>query len=123
MTPPVRIGIIGCGSVVSKYMQLAEQLQFRGQAQGVAACDIVPSRSQHMHDRYGVPRVTTQAQDIIEADDIDLVLVLTSMQEHYQFTRAALLAGKHVLVEKPMATRLHEAAELVEISKTSPGLL
>ena len=123
MPQPVRIGVIGCGSVVSKYMNLAEQLQFRGQAQVVAACDIVESRSQHMHDRWGVPRTTTRAQDIIDADDVDLVLVLTSMQEHYELTRAALLAGKHVLVEKPMATHLDEAAELVEIAKTSPGIL
>jgi predicted dehydrogenase len=123
MPQPVRIGVIGCGSVVSKYMQLAEQLQFRGLAQVVAACDIIESRSRHMHDRWGVPHTTTRGQDIIDADDVDLVLVLTSMQEHYQLTRAALLAGKHVLVEKPMATHLDEAAELVEIAKTSPGIL
>jgi predicted dehydrogenase len=123
MNSVVRIGVIGCGSVASKYMQLAEQLQFRGQAQVVAACDIDAGRSQHMLDQYGVPRVTTRAQDIIEADNVDLVLVLTSMQEHFELTRAALQAGKHVLVEKPMATHLNEAAELVEMSKTSPGIL
>ena len=123
MTNPVRIGIIGCGSVVSKYLKLAEQLQFRGQAQVVAACDIVEDRRRHMRDHYGIPRVTAQAQDIIEADDVDLVLVLTSMQEHYELTRAALQAGKHVLVEKPMATNLKEAAELVEMAKTSRGIL
>ena len=46
MSNIVRIGVIGCGSVSSKYLKLAEQLQFRGQAQVVAACDIVESRSQ-----------------------------------------------------------------------------
>ena len=123
MSNIVRIGVIGCGSVSSKYLKLAEQLQFRGQAQVVATCDIVESRAQQVQDHYGVPRVTTRSQDIIEADDVDLVLVLTSMQEHYELTRAALKAGKHVLVEKPLATRLDEAAELVEMSKTSPGIL
>jgi predicted dehydrogenase len=51
------------------------------------------------------------------------VLVLTSMQEHGEITRAALKAGKHVLVEKPMSTNLDEAAEIVELAKTSPGRL
>src|SRR5262245_45098651 len=123
MSNVVRIGIIGCGSVVSKYMQLAEQLQFRGQAQVVAACDIVPERRQHMHDHYGIPRISARGEDIIQADDVDLVLVTTSMQEHYQFTRAALAAGKHVLVEKPMATHLDEAAELVTMARQGPGIL
>lgn len=123
MSSVVRIGVIGCGSVVSKYMKLAEQLQFRGLVKVVAACDIIEERAQALRDQYGVERVTVRAQDIIEADDIDLVLVLTSMLEHYELTRAALLAGKHVLVEKPMATNLKDAAELVALSKTSRGIL
>ena len=57
------------------------------------------------------------------ADDVDIVLVLTSMNEHGPLTRAALEAGKHVLVEKPLATSLEDAAELVELSRTSDGLL
>ena len=48
-----------------------------------------------------------------------MVLVLTSMKEHGALTREALQAGKHVLVEKPMATSLEEARELVELSRGS----
>ena len=60
---------------------------------------------------------------VIGAADVDVVLVLTSMNEHGPLARAALEAGKHVLVEKPMATSLGEAAELLELAETSPGLL
>src|SRR5581483_10059554 len=56
-------------------------------------------------------------------DDVEIVLVLTSMNEHGPLAREALAAGKHVMVEKPMATLLDEAAELVELARTSPGLL
>ena len=49
---------------------------------------------------------------MIESDDVDAVLVLTSMNEHGPLAMAGLAAGKHVLVEKPMATSLLEAAEL-----------
>ena len=60
---------------------------------------------------------------MIESDDVDALLVLTSMNEHGPFAKAGLAAGKHVLVEKPMATSLSEAAELVEAAKTTDSKL
>ena len=60
---------------------------------------------------------------VIGHDDVDVVLVLTSMNEHGPLARAALEAGKHVLVEKPMATSLEEAAGLLGLSERSEGLL
>lgn len=123
MNKPVRIGVIGCGSVMSKYMQMAEQLRHSGLAEVVVACDVAQARCQHMRDRYGLQRVTANYHEVVGMADVDLVLVLTSMQEHYEIARAALEAGKHVLVEKPMATTLAEAAQLVEMAKVGPGLL
>lgn len=123
MTNPVRIGVIGCGSVMTKYMWLAEQLRCRGLVEIVAACDTKPARLDYMRDHYAIARLTTQYEDLLGMKDVDLVLVLTSMQQHAEITRAALRAGKHVLVEKPMATNLPEAAEIVEMAKTSRGLL
>jgi predicted dehydrogenase len=55
--------------------------------------------------------------------DVDLVLVLTSMPAHGAVTRAALQAGKHVLVEKPMAVTLEAAAELMVLAEKGPGIL
>ena len=123
MTQPVRIGVIGCGSVSEKYLRLAEHMRARGRAETVAACDVDEARREWVRNEYGVGRFTTRYQDLLEMPDVDLVLVLTSMQEHGEITRAALKAGKHVLVEKPMSTNLDEAAEIVEIAKTSPGYL
>ncbi len=123
MSNLVRIGVIGCGSVSSKYLRLADQLHWRGLAEVVAACDIDETRREYVRKDFGIERFTPRYQDLLAMPDIDLVLVLTSMQEHYEITRAALLAGKHVLVEKPMATTLPEAAELVQMSKTSLGIL
>ncbi len=123
MAKPVRIGVIGCGSVVVKYMKLAEQLHFRGMADVVLACDVDTSKKQFMRDEFGVEHFTTRYQEVIERDDVDLVLVLTSMLEHGPITKAALQAGKHVLVEKPLAATLEEAAELIEIAENAPGIL
>ena len=124
MTQPVRIGIVGCGSVMrGSYMPLAQQLRMRGLVEVVAACDMVESRRELVRERFGIPRFTTDYRDIVQADDVDLVLVLTSMPQHGPITRAALEAGKHVLVEKPMATTLEEATEIVELAKHSRGYL
>ncbi len=123
MSQPVRIGIIGCGSVSSKYLRLAQQLHWRGLADVVVACDLIAAKHGDVSKHYGEVPFTTRYQDVLSRADIDLVLVLTNMQSHYEITRAALQAGKHVLVEKPMAPNLKEAAELVALSKTSPGIL
>jgi predicted dehydrogenase len=123
MSNPVRIGVIGCGSVSSKYLGLARHLHALGHAEVVIGCDINPSRRDYLRDDFGVNRFTTNYEDVLGRSDVDLVLVLTSMPDHGPLAKAALLAGKHVLVEKPMAVTLPEAAELVEISKTSKGFL
>jgi predicted dehydrogenase len=123
MSKPVRIGVIGCGSVSSKYLGLARNLHAVGKAEVVIGCDINPSRRAYLRDDFGVDRFTTNYEDVLSRDDVDLVLVLTSMPEHGPLAKAALLAGKHVIVEKPMAVTLPEAAELVEIAKTSKGFL
>jgi predicted dehydrogenase len=122
--PPVRIGVIGCGSVMNgSYMPLAERLRWRGLCEVVMACDTSKERLQAASDKYNIPKRTTDYRDVINADEVDLVLVLTSMPHHGSIAGAALEAGKHVLVEKPMAVTLPEAADLVAMAKTSRGYL
>jgi predicted dehydrogenase len=124
MKPPVRIGIIGCGSVVRRpYMTVIDRLRSRGKAEVAVGCDVAPERGKIMADEWGVTNFTTDYRRVIESDDVDLVLVTTSMNEHGPMALAALEAGKHVLVEKPMATSLEQAAQLVEAAKRGPGYL
>ena len=61
--------------------------------------------------------------EVIDAPDVDLVIILTSMPEHARPAAAALKAGKHVLVEKPLATSLEDARAVVELAKKSSGQL
>jgi predicted dehydrogenase len=71
----------------------------------------------------GVPRFTPNADDVITSSEVDLVLILTSMTEHARLAKAALEVGKHVLVEKPLATSLEDASALIELAKRSRGHL
>jgi predicted dehydrogenase len=125
MANPVRIGVVGCGSVMQRpYTGQISQLKQRGLVETIVACDIKEERREKMlGPDFGYQRFTTDFEEVVGADDVDLVLVTTSMQEHGMITKAALQAGKHVLVEKPMSSNLEEAAEIVEMAKTSKGLL
>jgi predicted dehydrogenase len=114
MTQPIRIGIVGCGSVMTPYMSAMEKLRLHRVIEVVAACDVKEEKRQYVLDEFGVQHFTTDYRELVQSDDVDLVLVLTSMQEHGPVTRAALEAGKHVLVEKPMAVTLDGLQHLVE---------
>jgi predicted dehydrogenase len=124
MAQPVRIGIVGCGSVMRRpYMSLIERLRIRKLVEVVMACDVKEEKRQFVRNEFGIQNFTTDFHKVVESDEVDLVLVLTSMPEHGPIARAALEAGKHVLVEKPMAVTLEEAAQLVELARKSPGYL
>jgi predicted dehydrogenase len=121
-TTPVRIGIIGCGNVLSAYRACIDKLRLRGLAGVVAACGRASQRDAACAE-LGVQRFTTDAQEVIAAPDVDVVVILTSMTWHAPLVRAALEAGKHVLVEKPLATTIEGSKSLVELARGSPGLL
>jgi myo-inositol 2-dehydrogenase/D-chiro-inositol 1-dehydrogenase len=69
---------------------------------------------------YGVP-FTTDPEAALSRDDIDLVLVCSEPTRHARLAAQALRAGKHVLVDKPMATTLEECAMLAQAADSAPG--
>jgi predicted dehydrogenase len=105
------------------YMPHAMQLRSRGLLDVVIACDVDEGPRDLVRDKFGIAHFTTDYHEVVESPEVDLVLVLTSMPQHGPITCAALEAGKHVLVEKPMAVSLDEAAQIVELAKRSPGYL
>jgi predicted dehydrogenase len=120
----IRLGVLGLGSVFSgPYASLIQRLVLEGRAELVAAYDVDPEKRKATAARFGTDPSTPSPHAVIESDDVDAVLILTSMNEHGPLAKAALEAGKHVLVEKPMATSLAEAAELVEMARTAEGRL
>ena len=73
--------------------------------------------------QFGAAYATTDYAKVLEDPDVDLVVIATRHDRHAAMALEALRHGKHVLVEKPLATSLDEARELVELGRTSPGLL
>lgn len=118
------LGILGCGSVLAgPYSGMIEQLRSRDRVHVAAVYDVDGRKRRGAASYYGVDPELGGPESVIEDPSVSVVLVLTSMNEHGELASAGLRAGKHVLVEKPLATSLEEAAELVELSRHADGLL
>lgn len=114
MTKDLDVGIIGCGNISAAYLQLAPM--FKGY-DIVAVADINMDYAQARATEFGVRAHTVD--DLLAADDIDLVINLTVPAAHVQVSRAILQAGKHVYSEKPFVLSLAEAQELGGIAKAN----
>ena len=71
------------------YTPHAKQLALKGLVELVAACDIEESRRSVIQNEIGIARFTTDYREVVEEQDVDLVLVLTSMPQHGAIARAA----------------------------------
>jgi predicted dehydrogenase len=118
------LGVIGCGSVFAgPYRGMIERLRDAGRVHVSAVYDVDDAKRRGAAAHYDVDPDLQRPDQVIAANGVDVVLVLTSMNEHGSLAKAALEAGRHALVEKPMATTLEEAAELLELARKSAGLL
>ncbi len=121
---PVRLGIIGCGRVLSgPYQPVLRRLIEEATAEVTVACDIQIEREAFVREAFGAKRFTTDHRVVLDADDVDLVLILTTPASHAQFAIEALAAGKHVLVEKPVALDLDDGKRVIAAARVSPGHL
>ena len=110
----LRVGVIGCGTVAQimwlpNLRELEEQFELR------AICDLSPGLIESLGRYYNVSRYFLDYRDLI-AEDLDAVIVLTP-GSHTSVALAALEAGKHVIVEKPMCYTLREADTLISTAK------
>lgn len=112
MTEQLRVGIIGCGNISAAYLQLAPM--FRGY-EIVAVADINMDNAQARAAEFDVRAETVD--DLLAAEDVDLIINLTIPAAHVAVSRAILQAGKHVYSEKPFVLSLAEAQELGDLAK------
>ena len=112
------IGVIGCGSVAENaYMPLAVNLMAKGKIKSVVFYDQKQERAEKLKNKFTNTTAAKSIDDLLGNPEVDAVLILTSMNEHGDLATKSLQAGKHVLVEKPMATTLERAEELIKVSK------
>ena len=83
----------------------------------VSVCDMRPDSIRAIQRRYPTIRGYTRLEDVLDDPAIDAVAIATPVGSHYELALSALLAGKHVFVEKPLAASGSTAAELVAIAQ------
>ncbi len=116
-----RVAIVGCGNV--------SDMHFRGYAahpervEVVAAVDPVEERRRWAEQTFGVPRTFASVEELLTGSDFDVASVCTPSTVRLETVTALAGAGKHVMVEKPMADSMEEARELVALCEDAGVLL
>jgi len=118
MKPRIRVGILSYG--MSGNVFHAPILHVNP---GYTIVKIMQRSSDSAHERYPYVKIVREVNDICLDPEIDLVLVNTPDHTHYEFTRAALEAGKHVVVEKPFVLKISEGEKLIELAGTKRKVL
>ena len=111
MSEPIGVGLIGCGHVAElRHLPVLSRL---ASARVVAVADLDPNRAQRLGERFAVPRRYREPQQLLADQEVEVVAVLVPATDHTEVTIAALEAGKHVLVEKPLATSLADGDRMI----------
>lgn len=117
---PVNVAFLGTGAISGIYFEnLTRVFQ---DVQVIGAYDLFPEKVKAAQEAYGFPKAYTSMEELLGDPEVEIVLNLTRPFEHYETTKAALMAGKHVYSEKPLAATYEEGRELASLAEAK-GLL
>ncbi|WP_191565917.1 Gfo/Idh/MocA family protein [Metabacillus idriensis] len=116
----LKIGVIGAGSISEMHLQSYENNDF---AELYAICDLNEERAHEKEKKYNASKVYYDHESLLADQEIDAVSICTWNNSHAEIAIAALDAGKHVLVEKPLCTTVADALKIEEAVKRSGKLL
>ena len=108
-----RVGVVGAGYWGPKVIRNLAALPH---ADLRVVCDLDPTRLAAIGEQYPQVELTTDYAALL-ASDVEAIAIATPVNTHYELVRQALLAGKHVLVEKPLTANVREAARLVALAE------
>lgn len=111
VTAPLRLAIIGAGVWGETHAGIFRDHPF---AQAVAICDLDEGRAARVAHAYGIPAVYTDYRDMLRRSDCDAVSIVTPDFLHADIAVACAEAGKHLLIEKPLATTRADSDRIVE---------
>lgn len=117
MTPPIRIGVVGAGSLGYHHVRILRDVE------GVRLAGFVddrPERASQVATDLGVKAYRDVASLL---EDVDAVTIVVPTPAHFRVARQALELGKHAFIEKPITTTLDEADELLSIAKRTGAII
>lgn len=116
----VRIGLVGCGGFGESHLQAFRAVP---QAEVAAVFDIDGERARRMAEAFRVRRVCGSLEEICGLDELDAIDVVTPEETHLEPVLTALESGKHVFVEKPLATDLGHCSQMIEAASAAGRFL
>lgn len=120
--PPIRLGVIGAGLIwIRTHKPILETMT--DAFVPVAFCDLSEERRASIAQEYPDAQVLSDYHSLLELAEVEAVLVLTPIALNAPVARAALQAGKHVIMEKPIARSVAEGRELITTMRQSDCLL
>jgi predicted dehydrogenase len=117
---PIKVAMAGAGAIAQAHLKAISSIE---EMQVVAVADIVPERAEQTARQYDIPHFYQDYREMIDKEDVEAVNVTTYNQAHAAPTIYALQAGKHVIVEKPMAATLDDAAAMTRAARESGKIL
>jgi predicted dehydrogenase len=118
-SPKLRIGVVGCGAFGESHLATFAGIPF---AEVTAVTDLNRERARKLASRYQIPRVAKEFRELCSLPDLDAVSVVSTEDQHLEPVLAALAQGKHVFVEKPLATQLEDAEKMLATARKT-GLI
>ena len=109
-----RIGVIGCGYWGPNLIR--NFVTFPG-TELVWACDLDEIRLQKVLRPYPSVQQTTDLEEVLKDDGVDAIAIATPVHTHFPIAKACLESGKHVLIEKPLASSVAQGEELVNLAE------
>jgi predicted dehydrogenase len=114
MNTSISIGVVGCGywgpNLIRNFRSLPD-------CRLKVMCDLNQDRLRHLRSLYPEVEGVTDFNLLLNDPELDAIVVATSVRLHYPMAKASLLAGKHTLIEKPMASSPAECEELIELAQ------
>ncbi|MBN1344999.1 MAG: Gfo/Idh/MocA family oxidoreductase [Phycisphaerae bacterium] len=116
----VKIGIVGCGGITNYHATYLEKIP---EASVVALCDLNPKAIEKMRQTVGPATAYDSVERLLDHDGLDAVMVGTPTHLHAEPAIAALAAGKHTFVEKPITRTMDQCDALLAAAEKSSGTL
>ncbi|MGC9941894.1 MAG: Gfo/Idh/MocA family oxidoreductase [Verrucomicrobiota bacterium] len=114
MAKRTNVGVAGCGywgpNLIRNFRALPD-------CKLKVMCDLDTGRLKHLKSLYPEVQAVTDYQQMLSGNNLDAVVIATNVKSHFPMAKAALLAGKHTFVEKPLAGSVEHCEELVAIAK------
>jgi scyllo-inositol 2-dehydrogenase (NADP+) len=116
------MNLVAIGTSWITDMFVSAALQTR-QIRFLGTCSRSTEKAEAMNLKYGGEKTYLNIDEVCQDQDVDIVYIASPNSLHYPQTKQALLAGKHVISEKPIVSNVREIDDLIEVSKTSKGML